>query len=120
MDIEPDKMDDYNGDENPYKELIVTNASKIESTLSPMEQQSILSDVINYVQYSKNPKNFYAMKIKPINNRKISEETKNRNIDESLLRVNVACTSDRSMEEYLERYEGVKSEILNTTRFDEN
>ena len=24
------------------------------------------------------------------------------------------------MEEYLDRYEGVKSEILNTTRFDEN
>ena len=24
------------------------------------------------------------------------------------------------MEEYLERYKGVKSEILNTTRFDEN
>ena len=30
------------------------------------------------------------------------------------------CTSARLMEEYLDRYEGVKSEILNTTRFDEN
>ena len=29
-------------------------------------------------------------------------------------------TSDRLTEEYLDRYEGVKSEILNTTRFDEN
>ena len=85
-----------------------------------MEQWSILSNVINYVQYSKNPKNFHAMKIKPINYRKISKGTKNRNIDESSLRVNLACTSDRSMEEYLNRYEGVKSEILNTTRFDEN
>ena len=27
---------------------------------------------------------------------------------------------DRSKEEYLDKYEGVKSEILNTTRFDEN
>ena len=100
--------------------MIVNNASKIESTLSPMEQWSILSNVINYVQYSKNPKNFHAMKIKPINNRKISRGTKNRNIDKSLLRVNLVCTSDRSMEEYLDRYKGVKSEILNTTRFDEN
>ena len=29
-------------------------------------------------------------------------------------------TSDRLMEEYLDRYEGVKSEILNMTRFHEN
>ena len=29
-------------------------------------------------------------------------------------------TSDRLTEEYLDRYEGVKSEILNTTRFDKN
>ena len=27
---------------------------------------------------------------------------------------------DRSKEEYLDRYEGVKSEIVDTTRFDEN
>ena len=29
-------------------------------------------------------------------------------------------TSDRLTEEYLDRYEGVKSEILNTTKFDKN
>ena len=60
------------------------------------------------------------MEIKSINNNKISKGTKNRNIDESSLRVNLACTSDKSKEEYLDRYDGVKSEILNTTRFDEN
>ena len=37
-----------------------------------------------------------------------------------MLRVNLADVSDRSKEEYLDRYEGIKSEILNTTRFDEN
>ena len=29
-------------------------------------------------------------------------------------------TSDRLTEEYLDRYEGIKSEVLNTTRFDKN
>ena len=48
-DVELDKMDDNNGDGNPYRELIVNNASKIENTLSQMEQLSILSNVINYV-----------------------------------------------------------------------
>ena len=55
-DIELDKVNNNSGDENPYRELIVNNACKIENTLSQMEQWSILSNVINYVQYSKNPK----------------------------------------------------------------
>ena len=105
LDIELDKMDDYNADKNSYRELIVNNASKIENTLSPMEQWSILSNVINYVQYSENPKIIHAMKVKPINNSEISKGTKNGNLDESSLRVNLACTSDRSMEEYLDMKE---------------
>ena len=51
QDIELDKMDDTNGNENLYRELIVNNAGKIETTLSQMEQWLILSNVINYVQY---------------------------------------------------------------------
>ena len=53
--MELDRMDDNNGSENPYRELIVNNAGKVENTLSQMEQWSILSNIINYVQYSKNP-----------------------------------------------------------------
>ena len=37
-----------------------------------------------------------------------------------MLQVDLTNGSDRLMEEYLDRYEGVKSEILNTTRFDKN
>ena len=39
---------------------------------------------------------------------------------ESLLEVNLVDNLDRSKEEYLDRYEGIKSEIVDTTRFDEN
>ena len=56
QDIELDKMDDTSGDENPYRELIVNNEAKIDTTLSQMEQWSTLSNVTNYVQYSRNPK----------------------------------------------------------------
>ena len=55
---ELDKIDDNSGDKNLYRELIVNNACKIENTLSQMELWSILSNIINYVQYNKNPKNF--------------------------------------------------------------
>ena len=120
-DAKLDKIDSNGGDENPYRELIVNNVSKIENTLSQMEQWSILSNVINYVQYSKTPKNFHNMINKPINiNNRVKKGTKNENIDESSLRVVLASISDESREEYLDRYEGIMSEILNTTRFDEN
>ena len=66
MKEEIDKMDDTSGDENPYRELIVNNAGKVESTLFQMEQWLILSNVINYLQYSKNPETFYIGSIKPI------------------------------------------------------
>ena len=49
-------MDDNSGDENPFRKLIVNNAGKMENTLSHIKQCSILSNVIKYVQYSKNPK----------------------------------------------------------------
>ena len=37
-DVELDRMDDNNGDENPYKELIVSNAKRIEASQSQMEE----------------------------------------------------------------------------------
>ena len=71
-DVELDRMDNNSGDKKPYRELIVNNAGKIESMLSQMEQWSILSNVINYMQYSKNPKHFHTMLIKPINMNKMN------------------------------------------------
>ena len=118
-DIELERMDNNSRDENPYKELIVNNASKVDSTLTQIEQWSILSNIINYVQYSRNPKNFHSMIIiKPVKPNKTV--TKSRKINESLLEVNLIEGSDRLKGEYLDRYEGVQSEIVDTTRFDEN
>ena len=64
-DAELERMHDNSGDENPYKELIINNASRVDSALTQIEQWSIPSNVINYVQYSKNPKNFHSMIKKP-------------------------------------------------------
>ena len=41
-----DRMDDNNGDENPYRDLVVNNADRVEMSHPPMEQWSILSNVI--------------------------------------------------------------------------
>ena len=108
------KVDDNSGDKNPYRELIVNNAYKIENTVSQMEQWSILSNVINYVQYNKHLKNSHSMIIKPVNTNRIHKETRGKAKNESSLRVNLTDSLDRSKEKYLDKYEGIKSEILNT------
>ena len=39
--------------QNPYKEMIVNNAEMIEPLLAQMEQLSIFSNTLNYIQYDK-------------------------------------------------------------------
>ena len=119
QDIELDKMDNTSDEENPYRELIVNNAEKIETTLSQLEQWSILSNVINYVQYDQNPKNLHTMSIKSVNKIKDKIKSKKGERERSVSEVDFINTSDRLKEEYLDRY-GVKSELLSTTRFSEN
>ena len=46
------RIDDTNGETNPYQELIVNNAQKTELLMTQMEQWSIMNNVINYVKHS--------------------------------------------------------------------
>ena len=50
----------------------------------------------------------------------LSFHKKGGNINEPLLEVTLVDSLDRSKEEYLNRYEGVKSEIVDIPRFDKN
>ena len=84
---------------------------------SPMEQWSILSNVINHAQHSRNPLSFHFMMIKPA---KLNKTVKIKDKGEILPKVNLIESSGRSRDEYLDRYEGLKTEIVDTTRFDEN
>ena len=43
------RLDDTSGEINPYKELIVNNAEKIEPLLAQIEQWPILSNTLNYI-----------------------------------------------------------------------
>ena len=53
-----------------------------------------------------------------VNSRISSEKGKEK--DKLSLQVDLTHASERLTEEYLDRYEGIKSKILNMTRFDEN
>ena len=51
---------------------------------------------------------------------KFSKAIKTKNRSELLLRVEVIESPGRSRAEYLDRYKGIKTEIIDTTRFDKN
>ena len=98
-----------------YRELIVNNASKVETALSQMEQWLILSNIINYVQYDKLPKKCHAMSVRPLNKTKNKIKSKKDEKERPISEIDFRDTSDMPKEEYLDRYEGVKSEILSPT-----
>ena len=85
-----------------------------------MEQWSILSNVINYVQHDKHPKNFHTISVRPLNKERNKAKSKHNEKESPISEVDFKNTSDRLKEEYLDRYERVKSEILSTTRFDDS
>ena len=68
------RTDDTSGETDPYKELIVNNAEKIEPLLTQMEQWSILSNTLNYIQYDRHPKNYHSLGISIVN--KCGKESK--------------------------------------------
>ena len=108
-DEELDRMDDNNGDKNPYRDLVVNNVDRVEIMHSPIKQWSILSNIINYVQHSRNPLNFHFVIVKPV---KFSKAIKTKDRSEILPRVELIESPGRSRPEYLDRYEGIKTEII--------
>ena len=85
-----------------------------------MEWWWILSNVANYIQYDRHPRNFHNLNINAVNEEKCK---RNSNIEEEkrhMLELDFGDTLEKLKEEYLDIYEGIQSEVLNTTRFDEN
>ena len=112
------RIDDMSRDINPYKELIVNNAEKIEPLLTQMEQWYILSKTLNYIQYDRYPKNYHNLSISAIN--KCRKNLTRKREERHILELDFGPTLDILREEYLDMYESIQSEILSTTRFDEN
>ena len=111
------RLDDTNGEANPYKELIVNDAEKIEPLLAQMEQWSILSNMLNYIQYDRHPKNHHNLGISTVNKYRNSLDIKE---ERDVIELDFGPMPNKLKEEYLDIYEGIQSEILNTTRFDKN
>ena len=69
------RIDDMSGEINPYKELIVKNVERTEPLMTQMEQWSILSNILNYVQHSKFNSMNHTLDVKAVNRHKIKPDT---------------------------------------------
>ena len=61
------RIDDTNGKINPYQELIINNAERFDPLMTQMEQWSILSNVLNYVQHDKHYTINHTLDVKTVN-----------------------------------------------------
>ena len=111
------RIDDTKWEANPYKELIVNNAEKVEPLMAEMEQWSILSNMLNYIQYDRHPKNYHNLGISTVNECRNGLDVKE---ERDIMELDLGPTLNILKDEYLGVYEGTQSEILNTTRFDRN
>ena len=83
-----------------------------------MEQWSILNNTLNYIQYDRHPKNYHSLSISAVNKFRKTPCTKEEERD--MLEIDFDHMPDILKEEYLDVYKGIQSEILSTTRSDEN
>ena len=97
------QMDDDNGEVNPYRDLVVNNAEMIEMQKTQMEQWSILSNSLKYVQHSKFNSMGHSLNVKPVNRYKVkpNEEKEFREVDFGTNLQNLQV-------EYLDVYEGIQ------------
>ena len=110
------KIDDTSRETNPYKELIVNNAEKIEPLMTQMEQWSILSNVLNYGQHSRFHSMNHTLDIKAVNRYKCKPNTDNR----EFIELDFDTMPQKLQEEYMDIYEGIHSDIVSSNIFDKN
>ena len=67
------RMDDRNGEINPYRELVVNNAEKNRTTNDTSGAVVNLCNVLNYVQHSKFNSMNHTLNIRPVNRYKVKQ-----------------------------------------------
>ena len=86
-----------------------------------IEQWSILSNVFNYVQYNRHPRNLNDLDIKTIDqksHKKIHGRFKEE--ERQISDLDFGDTQEKLRGDYLDMYEGIQSEVISTTRVNEN
>ena len=104
---------------NPYKRVILKEPIKTKDQV-PMEDWSILSDHVKYVTHAKSD-TFQKLHINSMDYRQNIDLYKSLNNDQTIkTNLNFGNSSENPKTEYLDMYEGVYMEVINTAKFDED
>ena len=89
--------------------LIVNNTEKIETALPQMEQWSILSDIVSYIQYNRHLKNFHNLNIRAVSKERYKRKSSKKIREEThMFELHFGDTPEKLKEEYLDVYEGIQ------------
>ena len=88
---------------------------KTELPMTQIAQLSILSNVLNYVQHSRFNSMNHSLSVRPVNRCKIKPD-----MEKEFRELDFGAVPQNLQEEYLDVYEGIQSDIVNSSRFDEN
>ena len=102
------KIADDNGEENPYRELIINNAEKMEVQKNQMEQWSILSNKLNYIQHSRLNSMDHSMDIRPINKHKSQPDDPHSPSVKEFREADFGKDPQNLQDEYLDVYKGIQ------------
>ena len=83
--------------------------------MTQMEQWSILSNVLNYVQDSRFNSMNHTLDVKAMNKYKSK-----LNLSREFKELDFGATPQKLQEEYMDIYEGIHSDIVSSNRFNEN
>ena len=111
------KKGDTSGETNLYHELIVNYVEKVKPLITQMEQWSILSNNLNYVQHDKFHSIGHILDVRAVNKYKHKLNTEG---DREFRELDFGTMTLKLCKGYMDVYEGIQSEIVSTTRFDEN
>ena len=70
------RIDNTNVKINPYQELIVNNTERVDPLMTQMEQWSILSNMLNYVQHDRYYTSNHTLDVKMANKHKNKLDTR--------------------------------------------
>ena len=106
------KLDNDNGEENVYRELVINNAERIEMQKTQVEQWSILSNLLNYVQHSRFNSMNHTLDVKPVNKYKMKSNNPLSLSDGEFREVDFGKAAQSLQGEYLDVYENIQSDIV--------
>ena len=106
------RIDDDNGEINSCREHVANNAERTELLMTRMEQWSILSNILNYVQHSKFNSMNHTLNVKVVNSYKVRPD-----MEREFKELDFGPIPQKLQEEYLDIYDGIQSDIVSSSRF---